>query len=29
MKKYRLILSMLAVLLCVMATSCSSKDTDI
>ena len=29
MKKYRLILLMLAVLLCVMATGCSSKDTDI
>ena len=29
MKKYRLILSMLAVLLCVMSTGCSSKDTDI
>ena len=28
MKKYRLILSMLAVLLCVMSTGCSSKDTE-
>ena len=29
MKKYRLILSMLAVLLCVTVTGCSSKDNGI
>ena len=29
MKKYRLILSMLAVLLCVTVTGCSSKDKGI